>query len=186
MRDLIYHLVPLQNRIAYWNFKNHIKPNFSPDVIHSNVIFPAGMIGDYFSRKLKKPHIIIEHWSKIEGLLKKPYLSFLAKRSYRKAYRILTVSRFLKGNILSLLPNLKGDKFEVIHNVISNEVFDYKKKASICTEIRFCAVATWTTKRNPDKKPELFIEALAEIQRKTQRKIKLTMVGNGNRVNELI
>ena len=185
-RDLLYHLVPLQSLIAYYFFKKSIKPYFIPDIIHSNVIFPAGMIGDYFSRKLKKPHIITEHWSKIEGLLKKPYLSYLAKKSYQKANRILPVSQFLKGNILGLLPTLKSDKFVVIPNVISNEVFDFKEKTLKKDEIRFCAVATWTTKRNPDKKPELFIEALAEIQKKTQKKIKLTMVGNGNRVNELI
>ncbi|MEI8271488.1 MAG: glycosyltransferase [Paludibacter sp.] len=186
MRDIIYHLVPLQSRISFWYFKNYIEPFFSPDIIHSNVIFPAGMIGDYFSRKLKKPHIITEHWSKIEGLLHKPYLSFLAKRSYRKADRILAVSKFLKGNILRLLPNFKSDKFEVIPNVISNKVFDFKEKSSRSNEITFCAVATWTTKRNPDKKPELFIQALAEIQKHTSKKIKLTMVGDGNRVNELI
>ena len=183
-RDLIYHLVPLQSRIAYWFFKESIKPYFSPDIIHSNVIFPAGMIGDYFSRKLKKPHIISEHWSKIEGLLKKPYLSFLAKKSYQKADKILPVSKFLKSNILSLLPTLRSEKLVVIPNVISNDVFDYKEKAGKTDEIRFCAVASWVTKRQPDKKPELFIEALDEIQKKTTKKIKLTMVGDGNRVKE--
>ena len=186
MRDLIYHIVPLQSRIAYWYFKNQIKPYFSPDIIHSNVIFSAGMIGDFFSRKLKKPHLITEHWSKIGSLLKKPYLSFLANRSYKKADKLLVVSKFLKSKIISLLPTLNNKKIEVIPNVISNDVFDYKEKTSSTDVITFCAVATWTTKRNPDKKPELFINALAEIQKKTQIKIKLTMVGNGNRVNELI
>jgi len=185
MRDLIYHLIPLQSRIAYLYFKKTINPYFSPDIIHSNVIFPAGMIGDFFSRKLKKPHIITEHWSKIEGLLKKPYLSFLGKRSYKKANMIIPVSQFLKLKMLDILPELKQNKLKVIPNVISSEVFDYKEKAVKTDEIRFCAVASWVTKRQPDKKPELFIGALAEIQKKTTRKIKLTMVGDGNRVNEL-
>ena len=185
IRDLIYHLVPLQSLIAYRFYKKSIEPNFRPDIIHSNVIFPAGIIGYYFSRKLKKPHIITEHWSKIDGLLKKPYLSFLAKKAYQKAKRILPVSEFLKGKMHSMLPDLNQAKFQVIPNVISSEVFDYKAKNEKTDEIRFCAVASWVTKRKPDKKPELFIEALAEIQKKTNRRIKLTMVGDGNRVNEL-
>ena len=184
-RDLIYHFIPFQNYIAYKFYKKSIEPYFTPDIIHSNVIFPAGIIGDYFSRKLNKPHIITEHWSKIEGLLKKPYLSFLAKKSYQNAYRILPVSQFLKGNLLTLLPDLNQNKFQVIPNVISSEVFYYKEKVRNADEIRFCAIASWVTKKVADKKPELFIEALAEIQNKTTSNIKLTMVGDGNRLNEL-
>jgi len=185
LRDIIYHLVPLQNRIAFKYFKESIAPYFSPDIVHSNVIFPAGIIGDYFSKKLKKPHVITEHWSKIDGLLKKPFLSSLARKSYQRANKILPVSQFLKGNMLCLLPDLNPNKLQVISNVISSETFDYKKKMLHDEGINFCAVATWATKRKPDKKPELFIEALAEIQRRTARKIKLTMVGGGNRVAEL-
>jgi glycosyltransferase involved in cell wall biosynthesis len=37
----------------------------------------------------------------------------------------------------------------------------------------------------PDKQPELFIEALAKLQNRIDKKIELTMVGNGNRVPEL-
>ena len=184
-RDIIYHLVPLQNRIAYKYYKNSIEPYFSPDIIHSNVIFPAGIIGDYFAKKLEKPHIITEHWSKIDGLLKKPYLSSLARNSYKRACRILPVSQFLKENMLGLLPNLSSDRLKVISNVISSETFDYKEKKLHEVEINFCAVATWATKRKPDKKPELFIEALAAVQKMTTKKIRLTMVGGGNRITEL-
>ncbi len=184
-RDIIYHLVPLQNRIAYKYYKNSIEAFFSPDIIHSNVIFPAGIIGDYFAKKLEKPHIITEHWSKIDGLLKKPYLSSLARNSYKRACRILPVSQFLKENMLGLLPNLSSDRLKVISNVISSETFDYKEKKLHEVEINFCAVATWATKRKPDKKPELFIEALAAVQKMTTKKIRLTMVGGGNRITEL-
>ena len=185
IRDIIYHLVPLQNRIAFSYYKKSIEPYFSPDIIHSNVIFPAGIIGDYFANKLKKPHVITEHWSKIEGLLNKPYLSSLARKSYQRASRILPVSQFLKENMLGLLPDLNPDKFKVVSNVISSETFDYKEKILHEDEINFCAVATWVTKRNPDKKPELFIEALAAVQKTTTKKIRLTMVGGGNRIVEL-
>ena len=47
-RDLIYHIIPLQNRIAYHFFNKQIAQEFNPDIVHSNVVFPAGMIGDFF------------------------------------------------------------------------------------------------------------------------------------------
>jgi L-malate glycosyltransferase len=184
-RNIIYHLIPLQSRIAYKYYKRKIEPLFTPDIIHSNVIFPAGMIGDYFSRKLRKPHIITEHWSKIEGLLKKPYLSSLARRSYKNAEIILPVSKFLKDNILTLLPELEFDKFKIIPNVISSEIFTYKEKTPLNDKIKFCAIATWATKKVPDKKPELFIEALNQFQKASSKKVHLTMIGGGDRLDDL-
>lgn len=184
-RDLLYHFVPFQNRLAYYYYQKHIAPEFSVDIVHSNVIFPAGMIGDYFAQKLKKTHVLTEHWSKIAGLLQKPYLSSLAKKSYRNARSILPVSKFLKGNMLSLLPDLNPDKFNVISNVISSETFDYKEKISHDDEIHFCAIATWATKKVPDKKPELFIDAISIINKQSAKKFRLTMVGGGDRVEAL-
>ncbi|MFM2292544.1 MAG: hypothetical protein RIS29_2357 [Bacteroidota bacterium] len=184
IRDVIYHLVPLQKIIAFHYYKKKISPYFTPDVIHSNVVFPAGMIGDYFSRKLKVPHVITEHWSKIQGILKIPYLGRLTRKVYQRASLIFPVSDFLRGKISCLIPDLSSDKFRIVPNVISPEVFDYRPKND-SNAIRFCAVATWATKRQPDKKPELFIEALAKVQHEIHRPVKLTMVGGGNRVNEL-
>ena len=184
-RDFVYHLIPLQNRIAYFILKKYIFPNFRPDIVHSNVVFPAGMVGEFISRKINKPHIISEHWSKIAGILQKPYLSNLTRKTYRNAQKILPVSEFLKNNMLKLLPELEINKFQIIPNVIDSRIFIYKKKDSIPNELRFCAIATWATKRVPDKKPELFIEALEAIQLKTNKKIILTMIGDGNRIEEL-
>jgi glycosyltransferase involved in cell wall biosynthesis len=185
-RNLIYHLVPLQNRIAFYYYKKLIAASFSPDFVHSNVVFPAGMIGDFISIKLRKPHIITEHWSKIAEILKKPYLSWLTKRTYNNATKILPVSEFLKNNMLSLMPFLKGDNFQIIPNVVNSETFTYNEKGNNKNEIHFCAIATWATKKIPDKKPELFIEALAKTQEFTEKKIILTMVGGGDRLVELI
>lgn len=184
-KDIVYHLIPLQNRIAYLIFKKHIASTFLPDIIHSNVVFPAGMIGDFISRKIRKPHIITEHWSRIAGILQKPFLSFIAKKVYRNTLRILPVSDFLKNSMVDMMPFLNSEKFQIIPNVISSETFTYKKKEINNDEIKFCAIATWAIKKIPDKKPELFIEALARIQQKTGKKIILTMIGGGDRVVEL-
>lgn len=183
-RDFIYHFIPLQKRIVYRYVKKHILADFTPDFIHSNVVFPAGMIGDFISRKIKKPHIITEHWSKIPGILSKPFLSSLAIKSYQNAVAILPVSEFLKSNILNLLPDLSPEKLHVIPNIIDRKTFSFEEKQN-SDEIRFCALATWSTKRNPDKLPELFIEALNSFHQKTGRKILLTILGGGNRLDEL-
>ena len=185
-KNLVYHFIPLQNRIAYFYYKKLMANSFSPDLVHSNVVFPAGMIGDFISKKLKKPHIITEHWSKIDGILKKPYLSWLAKNTYKNSTKILPVSEFLRNKMISLMPTLKPDKFQIIPNVINSNTFTYKLKKEHKNEIHFCAIATWATKKIPDKKPELFIEALAKIQKMIDKKIILTMVGGGDRLNDLL
>jgi glycosyltransferase involved in cell wall biosynthesis len=59
------------------------------------------------------------------------------------------------------------------------------QKNNESNEIRFCATATWMHKKTPDKKPELFIEALAQVQSTERKKIVLTMIGGGDKVDEL-
>lgn len=184
-RDIFYHFLSFQKWLAYKYFKKSIAPEFSPDIIHSNVIFPAGIIGDYFSRKLKKKHVITEHWSKIENFIKKPILSKKVRMAYRNADLILPVSIFLRNGLINLFPELQEEKIIVVPNVISSDIFHHKPKQTDQTTLRFCAIATWMIKKQPDKYPELFIVALSAIQKNTNKKIELTMIGAGERVDEL-
>jgi L-malate glycosyltransferase len=184
-RDHIYHLIPFQSYLVKQLFKKNISPNFTPDIIHSNVIFPAGMIGDSLAQSLNKPHIITEHWSRIKGLLEMPVLSGLAVRAYNRAARILPVSEFLQNSMIDMLPTVDKSKYRVVGNVIDSHVFYYKEKESSKDIIRFCAIATWMNKKIPDKMPELFIEALALLQKEINQTIVLTLVGGGDKVDEL-
>ncbi|MDD3079686.1 MAG: glycosyltransferase [Paludibacter sp.] len=181
-RDVFHHLIPYQQYITYRYCKKYIFKNFKPDIIHSNVIFPAGIIGDYISKKIHKPLVITEHWSKIASFLKKPYISHLGKLTYKHAAKILPVSKYLKSNIKSLLPELETDKFQVIPNVISSDIFKYEPKKLNNDEIHFCAIATWATKKEPDKYPELFIEALSEFQKTNKQTVTLTIIGGGDKI----
>jgi glycosyltransferase involved in cell wall biosynthesis len=184
-RDLIYHLVPFQSYLVKRLFKKNISSTFNPDIIHSNVIFPAGMIGDSLALSLKKPHIITEHWSRIKGLLDKPILSKMAIRAYERADRILPVSEFLRKSMLSILPSVDTSKYRIVGNVIDSKLFYYKEKDLLEECIRFCGVATWMNKKIPDKMPEMFIEALALLQKELKQKIVLTLIGGGDKVEEL-
>ncbi len=184
-RDIVYHAIPLQYYFARKTVRILIKNGFEPDIIHSNVVFPAGIIGDMLSGWLKIPHIITEHWSRIKGLLNKPILGKLAIKSYKNAARILPVSNFLKNRMLDLIPSLDSLKFQIVGNVIDSNIFYYKEKESHTETLRFCAVATWANKKVPDKKPEIFIEALAHFQLEIKQSILLTMIGGGDKIPQL-
>ena len=99
-RDTVYHLIPLQYRIVSKHFRKKISESFSPDLIHSNVVFPAGIVGDKLARKMGLPHIITEHWSQLRKFLKKPLFSRMGVKAYLNAVRILPVSEFLKQEVI--------------------------------------------------------------------------------------
>jgi len=184
-RNLIYHAVPFQYLLVKRVFDKKIKRSFNPDIIHSNVVFPSGIIGNFLAEKLKKPHVITEHWSRLKSFLEKPVMSGWGLQVYRNASAILPVSEFLKQNMIELIPDVDKSKFRVIPNVISSETFTYKEKVADSAEIRFCAVATWANKKIPDKIPELFIEALARLQTEVDKRFVITMIGGGDRLNQL-
>jgi len=184
-RDVMHHWTGFQKRLAYRVFLQRIKPGFVPDVIHSNVVFPAGIIGDYLASRDNTPHVLTEHWSKLAGILRLPVISSRVKAVYRRAEVIMPVSFFLKKNIQLLIKGLDERKFTVVPNVVDAAQFPYLPKMAGENTVRFCAVATWTSKKVPDKYPELFIEALSVVQKTEKRKIELVMIGGGDNVEML-
>lgn len=185
-RDIVYHALPFQFLLVKKVFKKRIQPNFRPDIIHSNVIFPAGIIGYWLSRSFKLPHIITEHWTRVTPFLRNmPVLSSWGKKAYRHAARILPVSKYLQSVIKTELPQIENDKFRVIGNVIDSDTFCHKQKTVLPTEIRFCSIATWARLKNPAKQPELLIHAISKLQTQLNSKILLTMIGGGDKVPDL-
>lgn len=183
--NLLNYLIPFQYYCIYTVFHKRILPNFVPDIVHSNVIFPSGIIGDLLASSIKKPHIITEHWSRIQAFLKKPVLSGMAIKAYQRASMILPVSEFLMNRMKEILPTVDSKKYRVIGNVVDSELFFFKEKKTLENYIRFCAIANWANKKVPDKKPELFIESLALLQKQINQTIILTIVGGGDRISEL-
>jgi len=183
--DIFYYLIPFQYFLTYKVFRKNILPDFIPDIIHSNVIFPSGIIGDLLASNIKKPHIITEHWSRINAFLKKPVLSGIAIRAYQRASMILPVSEFLMNKMKAILPAIDSNRYCVIGNVVDSELFYFKEKKPIENCIRFCAIATWANKKIPDKRPELFIESLSQLQTQINQTIILTMIGGGDKIPEL-
>jgi Glycosyltransferase len=216
-RDIIYHLIPLQYRIVKKIFNRDISKSFFPDLIHSNVVFPAGIIGDKLARALHVPNVVTEHWTQVRKFFMKPLLSRMGANAYANAARILPVSQFLKQEIVEAM-NTKlrltevepadaktvansgsklvdcreewrifngVDKFCVIGNVVDPEIFAYKPKIPKDGEVHICSIGTWNKTHNLTKRPEILIEALSLLQPELDKKIKLTMIGGGNRLEEL-
>ena len=175
----------IQYSIVYKVYNNLLKKNFNPDIIHSNVIFPAGILGTWLAGNTILPHVITEHWSRLSSFMKKPVLRVFAKKAFQEASAIMPVSDFLAESIKLNIPYLNSKCFFVIGNVVNPEVFKFKEKSSEQNIIRFCAIATWNNKKTPDKLPLLFIKALAEVQKEISRKIELIMVGGGDLIPEL-
>lgn len=184
-RDYLYHFLPFQHVLLRRIYRKHILPDFKADIIHSNVVFPAGILGDRLATSLNIPHVITEHWSRIKGALDMPFISGAIVKAYHKSAAIMPVSLFLKNTIQLLIEDLPDNRFSVVGNVVKTNTFYYNEKIMSTSEIRFCAIATWIHKKKPDKLPELFIEALANVQKKVNVKMKLIMIGGGDRLSEL-
>jgi glycosyltransferase involved in cell wall biosynthesis len=184
-RDIIYHAVPIQYCLAKNAFKRLIQPGFEPDIIHSNVIFPAGIIGDWLAKSIARPHVITEHWTRVRNFAQMPILSIWGKKAYTRATRILPVSRFLQHEIENSFSISDQNKFKVIGNVIDSNTFTFKEKESNPDELRLCAIATWAHLKHPAKQPELLINALSVLQKEIDKTIVLTMVGGGDKVEGL-
>ena len=184
-RDMIYHAIPLQFHITKKIFKKNIKPQFEPDIVHSNVIFPAGIIANWLAKYLKKPHLITEHWTRVRNFREMPVLSFWAKKAYHNSTRIMPVSGFLQNEIMESFEIKDPNKFRIVGNVINPEIFFFKEKNHNPNELRLCAIATWAHLKHPAKQPELLINALSEVQKEINRSIYLTMIGGGDKVDEL-
>ncbi len=184
-RDVIYHAFHLQYVILKRAYNKILRKSFDPDFIHSNVIFPAGVIGYFFSKYLNKKHIITEHWTRVKYFSTQFPLSYWGKKAYRNAVKILPVSRFLKKMIADSFDITNNNKFEIIGNIIDSDLFQYKPKQREEGVLRLCSIASWNKMKVPAKQPELLIKAISELQRNIPEKIQLTMVGGGDKIEDL-
>ena len=76
----IYINLPLQYFFAFSYFKKTILSSFTPDVIHSNIVYPAGIIGNKIAKKINTPHYISEHWSKLDKFFSRNVIVIKQKR----------------------------------------------------------------------------------------------------------
>lgn len=154
-------------------------PEIKPALIHSNVIFPCGIVAFLLSAKYGSRMIISEHWSKAEKLLKHPLFGKTALRAYLKNSSIITVSRFLASRIAAAT-NHKNIK--VIPNIVNTTLFSYKLKPVFDGSNLTCTcVATWKL----PKRLDLIVDSLAMFAKDSGCQVVLNVVGNGTQTENL-
>lgn len=158
--------------------ENTVILEFKPDIIHSNVLYPAGILGYKLAKRYNLPHVITEHWSKVDKFMSGSLFSYIGKKAYNNAKAVTVVSEFLKKSISKHIVN--DSRIKVVPNVINHEVFNYKPKVRANT-IVFTCVAHWT---NP-KRPDLIFNALNEISKTSNQKFILNVVGEGILLEQL-
>jgi len=155
------------------------RDEINPAIIHSNVIFPCGIVGYLLARRLGAKLLISEHWSKAEKLLKHPVYKRIAMRSYRKCTTIICVSDFLSKRISGATGHTNVVN---IPNIINSDIFTYRPKPPANTgQVYMLCVASW---RLP-KRLDLIFDALCLYALETKQQIDLSVVGNGMQVEML-
>ena len=174
----IYYLNPFINKVAYRYIKKNILNHFEPDIIHSHVINPAAIIGNYISVKIKKPHIITEHWSNIDYFFKNTLFPKMALRAYNDAIFITTVSNYLKDEFSKYIKN--KDKIYIIPNIIN---FTFKFETHLDNDkITFISVSNWEKPKNP----QLIFDAINVFAQNCDKPVVYNLIGYGSLLKPLL
>ncbi|MES2587399.1 MAG: glycosyltransferase family 4 protein [Bacteroidota bacterium] len=175
---LFYYALPLQ----FYLFKRLIKKfNLKIDefeIVHSNVVFPSGIIGMKISKKYKIPQIHSEHWSQLNKFFGKHFYKKEGLKVFENCNYITSVSEFLKNELKKYVKD--ETKIKIIPNVINSDLFFFNEKIDK-SKVTFLAVAHW----NKPKNPFYFLEALKNIYTDTQIVFELNIVGKGNQIEEI-
>jgi glycosyltransferase involved in cell wall biosynthesis len=109
--------------------------NFTPDIIHANILTRTVVIAYLYTFCKKKPYVITEHWSRYlpennsySGFIRKMITFFVARR----AAAILPVSEALKNAMKN--NGIINKNYEVVHNVV-DDFFFAQPAASILDEL---------------------------------------------------
>lgn len=97
------------------------------DLIHLNVVYPAGLLAIYLKQKFKKPLVLTEHWTSLhtENFKRFPtYKQFLIRKILKSVDFALPVSGHLGKSIQVIEPSIQ---YQVIPNVVDLAKF------SICS-----------------------------------------------------
>ena len=176
LKSRFYKWIYINPVFMYWfvkrYFAKNILPSFKPDILHSNVISPAAIMGYWLSKKYNLPHVISEHWTELDKFMRKNVFASKGKRAYKSASAVVAVSKFLKKKLTKYLGS--DETIHVIPNVVSKTIFSYKPKSKN-DGLVFSAVASWIY----PKVPSFFVNALAVIAAESATPITLHIVGDG-------
>jgi glycosyltransferase involved in cell wall biosynthesis len=173
---LFYVLLPLH----YFILINYIKKNWPTNtftLIHSNILFPAAILGYWLAKKLKCKHFISAHWSKLDKFFRVSLYKVIGRRAYNSAHGISVVSASLSNVVKKHTSN---NNIRIIPNVIDSGVFNYSSDIQKNKLFTFIAVAHWGVPKNPF----LFLDAIKELLAENKlTAFKVVIVGEGPLIN---
>ncbi len=148
-------------------------PEIKPALIHSNVIFPCGIAACLVARKTGAKMVISEHWSKAEKLLKHPFYSRVALKTYLCNQTVIAVSEFLARKIAA---GTAHKSIIVIPNIVNTGLFSYASKTAFDgNNLIATCIATW----RPPKRLDLIVGSLILFTKETGIDVYLHIVGDG-------
>lgn len=180
-----FHKLLYQFPLLLWpSIKKRIKAeNFDQiDVVHGMVVFPAGVLAYLIAKKINKPLVLTEHWSKTTKFLTSHLLSFLGIKAFKYAEKVTFVSKWLQHEVCKVIPALVG-KSVIVPNVVDGNLFLYTPKIQKPgMPIRFIAVASnW----NADRDLFLIVNSLEQLVCKSGKSIELVLIGGGILYDEI-
>lgn len=150
-------------------FKNYIRIEGRPDIIHAEVTIPAGYAACKIGRKFHIPVIITEHFSKYERFFSNPtyskYGNYVLKNS-----TFSTVSNYMKQKMLKYIKECY-----IIPNLVDVEIFKNKTKRPVkgtFNLVSFCAL-------REGKKIENIFGAINILINQGIKNIHLDIIGDG-------
>jgi glycosyltransferase involved in cell wall biosynthesis len=155
---------PVFNQINYlfrtYRFiRKSILSYFLPDIIHSHLTYPAGLLGTLLQKRKKIPGVITEH-SKITNYYRSWFHRKCVTYSLRNASGIIAVSESLKSEIVMI----SQKPCSVIYNIVDVEKFDIMPKPQSLINIGFLGGLG-----NNNKGLDLLIRALSLLDKSSFR-----------------
>ena len=183
-----------EDKIAYQKLKKIIK-EFKPDIVHTHAS-KAGTLGRLAAYKCKVPiiihtfhgHVFHSYFGKTKTLIFKNIERYLA----RKSSAIIAISDIQKQELSSEHKICKASKIKVIplgfdlsrfqENQEEKRISFRKKYLLDDDEIAIGIIGRLV----PIKNHRLFIDSINEIKKKTSKKIRAFIIGDGEEKNNLL
>ena len=182
------------DREAYRKIKQIIK-DFQPDIVHTHAS-KAGTLGRLAAAKCKVPvivhtfhgHVFHSYFGKLKTLFYKTIERYLAK----KTTKIIAISEIQKKELSEEHRICHKDKFSVIPlgfdlDRFQENIEEKRKSFREKYQIKEDEIAIGIIGRLvPIKNHQLFINAISEVQKRTSKKIRAFIIGDGEEKEQLI
>ncbi|MGM0589832.1 MAG: glycosyltransferase [Bacteroidota bacterium] len=172
---LLYFAYPMMTRAAWAGYNQHFD-DFKPDLIHGQVIYPAGFVAHWMAQQWNIPLHISEHWSKSPDFLRRLVMGQKALQVYKSAFCVYPVSAWLR----SALQAARGDIFytDVVPNVVDPALFAPRSTPpprDTEAPLQLLCVMSF---EHQLKRPDLIFDALESLPPEEQTRYQIRCIGS--------